>query len=100
MYETDTELEAFFKSLYHFRFERRLGEGAFGLAVLAFDETEEIFKVFKLPKTQETTEALQIEGAKPARQTQGPGHHGRLPAAVLWQQDVRLPVPGLFPIEQ
>jgi len=35
MYETQAEIEAFFKCLYQFRFVRKLGEGAFGIAVLA-----------------------------------------------------------------
>lgn len=63
MYETQDELDAFFEPLFQFRPVRKLGEGAFGLAVLVYDEVEEVHKVFKLPKTQETTDALQREGA-------------------------------------
>src|SRR4051794_1591641 len=63
MYETQAELDAFFRCLFQFRFERKLGEGAFGLAVLVHDEVEEIRKVFKLPKDRQVTEALLQEGA-------------------------------------
>lgn len=62
-YESEKEKEAFFKSLFQFRMERPLGEGAFGLAILAFDETEKVRKVFKLPRDKKTTEALKTEGA-------------------------------------
>lgn len=63
MYSTREELEAFFDALYDMRMMRALGEGAFGLAVLAYDETEQVRKVFKLPKDEKTTEALKVEGA-------------------------------------
>ncbi|HKI33443.1 MAG TPA: protein kinase [Gemmataceae bacterium] len=62
MYETQAEIEAFFKCLYQFRFVRKLGEGAFGIAVLAYDTVEQIHKVFKLPHDRGTTEALVHEG--------------------------------------
>ena len=62
MYETAEELDAFFKALYKYEKVRLLGEGGFGLAVLAYDKSEQIHKVFKLPKTEQTTDALKIEG--------------------------------------
>jgi len=62
MYDTPEELDAFFDALYDFRLERFLGAGAFGVAVLALDETEKVKKVFKLPKDERTTEALKVEG--------------------------------------
>lgn len=62
MYKSPEELDTFFKALYSFKKIKILGEGAFGLAVLAFDETEQIKKVFKLPKSHKMTDALQVEG--------------------------------------
>lgn len=66
-YETTEERAAFFNSLFQFRMERPLGEGAFGLAILAFDETESVQKVFKLPRDGNTTDALKTEGANLVR---------------------------------
>jgi serine/threonine protein kinase len=63
MYETQAELDEFFKCLFQFRPVRKLGEGGFGTAILVFDEVEQVQKVFKLPKDQHTTEALLQEGA-------------------------------------
>ena len=37
MYDTQAELDAFLKHFYQVRFVRRLGEGAFGLAILVYD---------------------------------------------------------------
>jgi serine/threonine protein kinase len=62
MYETQAELEAFFKCLYHFRLVKKLGEGHFGIAVLVYDDAEKEHKVFKFPKDTHTTEALRQEG--------------------------------------
>lgn len=62
-YETVEEVEAFFTSLIQYRMVKPLGEGAFGMAILAFDETEQVQKVFKLPRDRSTTEALKNEGA-------------------------------------
>jgi serine/threonine protein kinase len=63
MYETQTEIDAFFKCLVQFRPVKQLGKGGFGLALLVYDEVEEAQKVFKLPRDQETTNALIQEGA-------------------------------------
>lgn len=63
MYETQAEIDAFFKCLFQFRPVKKLGEGAFGLAILVFDEVEQVQKVFKVPRNNDTTEALQKEGA-------------------------------------
>ena len=41
----------------------KLGEGGFGIAILVFDEVEQLHKVFKLPKDANTTRALCKEGA-------------------------------------
>ncbi|MGF1578085.1 MAG: protein kinase [Gemmataceae bacterium] len=62
MFDTYAELEAFFERLYQFRIVRKLGEGAFGLAILVFDVVEQEHKVFKLPKSWQTMEALKQEG--------------------------------------
>ncbi len=62
MFETYAELEAFFDRLYQFQIVRKLGEGAFGLAILVFDTVEQEHKVFKLPKSWQTMEALKQEG--------------------------------------
>lgn len=62
MYESQEEIDRFFGALFQYRPVRILGAGAFGLAVLAFDETERVQKVFKLPKTQDTVRALKKEG--------------------------------------
>ena len=40
MYETEAERTAFFKPLVQYRYERILGGGAFGVAILAFHEIE------------------------------------------------------------
>ena len=62
MYETQDEIDTFCKALFHYRHVKKLGEGAFGIALLVFDEVENISKVIKLPKNAETTEALRHEG--------------------------------------
>lgn len=62
MYESAAEIDVFFKCLFQYRPIRRLGEGAFGLAFLVFDEVEKVKKVFKFPKDESTTEALHREG--------------------------------------
>ncbi len=63
MYDTQAEIDAFFACLYQFRPLKKLGEGAFGLALLVEDTVEGDQKVFKLPKERATTEALKQEGA-------------------------------------
>jgi serine/threonine protein kinase len=63
MYDSQEEIDAFLKVLYHYRYVRTLGSGAFGIALLVHDDVEGIDKVFKLPKNRETTEALRSEGA-------------------------------------
>lgn len=63
MYDTQQEIDEFFKCLFQFRPVRKLGEGAFGLAILVLDEVEQVQKVFKLPKDKHTTEALCKEGS-------------------------------------
>ncbi len=62
MYETDAEIDAFYDAFYDIKKGKRLGAGGFGLAIEALDETEQVKKVFKLPKDECTTEALKIEG--------------------------------------
>src|SRR5438128_2620958 len=63
MYETQAEVDAFFACLFQFQPIQRLGEGAFGIAILVFDEVEQIYKVFKLPRDRRTNDALLEEGA-------------------------------------
>src|SRR5207248_10448744 len=63
MYETQAELDAFFACLFQFHPVRKLGEGAFGIAILVFDDVEQIYKVFKLPRDRRTNDALLEEGA-------------------------------------
>ena len=63
MYETQAEIDQFFKCLFQFRPLKKLGEGAFGIAILVLDEVEQVRKVFKLPKDKRTTDALCKEGA-------------------------------------
>jgi len=62
MYETQAEIDAFLKCLFQFKWIRNLGDGAFGWAILVYDEVEKVNKVFKLPKDSKTTEALRNEG--------------------------------------
>lgn len=62
MYETQAEIDAFLKCLFQFKWVKRLGDGAFGWAILVYDEVEKVNKVFKLPKDSKTTEALRNEG--------------------------------------
>jgi serine/threonine protein kinase len=62
MYDTQAEIDAFFRCLYQFKPIKKLGQGNFGLAILVYDEVEGRRKVFKLPKDERTTEALRKEG--------------------------------------
>ena len=55
MYETREEIDSFFGALFDCEFVRKLGEGQFGLALLAYHQTEELDLVFKLPKDRKTT---------------------------------------------
>jgi serine/threonine protein kinase len=61
MYDSTSEIEAFFRMLRFIRFERKLGEGGFGVAFLVYDEIDRHYKVIKLPREARMNEALREE---------------------------------------